>query len=42
MTPPFFWLGAEAKRIADEYETQQQLAREAYEVDLTDAQTEYE
>jgi len=38
----YHWLGSDAKRIADEYETQQQLAREAYEVDLTDSQAEYE
>jgi len=37
-----FWLGSDAKAIADEYETQQQLAREAYVVDLTDSQAEYE
>lgn len=30
-----FWLGAEAKRIADEYETQQQLVRELPVVDGT-------
>lgn len=35
-----FWLGAEAKRIADEYETQVQLAKEAYEVDHLDAQSD--
>lgn len=40
MTPPFFWLGADAKRIADEYETQVQLAKEAYEVNLTEAQSD--
>jgi len=37
-----FWLGSDAKHIADEYETQQQLAREAYTVDHLDAQAEYE
>lgn len=40
MTPPFFWLGADAKLVADEYETQQQLAREAYEVDHTTTQSD--
>jgi hypothetical protein len=34
------WLGADAKAIADEYETQRQLAREAFEVDHTDAQAD--
>ena len=40
MTPPYFWLGSDAKRVADDYETQQQLAREAFEVDHTDAQAD--
>jgi len=30
-----FWLGSEAKAIADEYETQQQLVRELPVVDGT-------
>jgi hypothetical protein len=36
----YHWLGSDAKRIADECETQRQLAREAYEVDHTDAQAD--
>jgi hypothetical protein len=31
-----FWLGSEAKAIADEYETQRQLERELPMVDATE------
>jgi hypothetical protein len=36
----YFWLGSEARRIADEQATREQLAREAYEIDHRDAQTD--
>jgi hypothetical protein len=31
----YFWLGADAKRAADEYETQRQLERELPALDAT-------
>jgi hypothetical protein len=40
MTPPYFWLGHEARAAADEQATREQLAREAYEVDHTNAQAD--
>jgi hypothetical protein len=40
MTPPYFWLGADARAVADEQATREQLAREAFEVDHMDAQTD--
>lgn len=40
MQTPFFWLGADAESAAIEQETREQLAREAYVVDHTDAQAD--
>ena len=36
----YHWLGAEAHAAADEQEAREQLAREAYVVDHTDAQSD--
>lgn len=38
----YMWLGAQAEVVATEQETREQLAREAFTVDHTDAQAEYE
>lgn len=41
MTEPyFFWLGQEADTAAVDLETYEQIAREVFEIDLTDPQAD--
>lgn len=40
MSKPYFWLGAEAETVVVDLETYEQVAREVFEIDLTDPQAD--